>query len=179
MKRKKILYSISIVVSLSALLVCFYFFLGGFNEIEVYEAQGIQRTVVGKEYILPNKLRNPEFEKLDEALQYLETGKLKGELTNVIYNDSTLIDSTRFFIGASFDGFSSVVRMPSGYSSREFETEKILQVFITQSTWVRPMPDEVSKKMEKEAQMKGYTLQPLDFEIYYKDGSLRQERWAE
>ena len=93
-------------------------------------------------------------------------------------NDTIGEDSVHYFVGASIDEVNNVVMLPAGYDYKEFKTDKIFKVFITQHTLVRPTPDEIDEIMEVKAIEEGVVLQPISFELYYKDNSLSVEYWA-
>ena len=178
MNQKKVLYSAIILVCLGIIFTSVYYSLGGFTKTEVYVFEGASRTVIGKHHIGKN---NPE--KIEEAMleakSMIESGSLKGELVLVEFFDDTLSNnSTHYFIGASFDEIRNILELPSGFTYEEFKTDKIYRVFITQHPLVRPLPSDIRSMMEVKAIEDGEVLQPFSFDLYYQDGSLRIESWA-
>jgi len=178
MIRAKIIYSIIIVVLLAIIGWSTYYTLGGFDPVEVYVENGAERTVIGKEYL--EKYDYEEFHaKMQETISQIDSGRLKGMLTVIFFEDESIgKDSVHYFLGASVDEIKNVVRLPAGYEYREFETSKVFKVFITQHFLVRPSPEKINELMEIRAIEEGVVLQPVSFEVYYKDQSLRVERWA-
>ncbi|MEQ9466067.1 MAG: hypothetical protein RLN88_01575 [Ekhidna sp.] len=178
MKRAKIFYSIIIVLCLVTIILSTYYSLGGFDPVEVYVMAGKGRTVIGNEYI--EKYDYTTFDKrMKETRAAIDSGKLKGMLTVVFFkNESIGEDSIHYFMGASIDEIKDVLRLPAGYSYREFSTPKVFKIFMTQHTLVRPNPEEVARLMEVKAIEEGTLLKPYWFELYYQDESLSVEYWA-
>ncbi len=151
--------------------------MGGFNPIEIYFFDGTTRTVIGKEYVLPNG--NEHFkEKMDSAKADILNGNLKGKLTAVIYPKGESEDSSRYFIGVAQDSIVGIIRIPAEFDYRQFKTDRIYKIFITQSSWVAPAPHEIEEMMELRAIEEGEMLKPYTFEIYYEDGSFSIEKWV-
>lgn len=178
MKRAKLIYSAIIVVCLIIIMWSTYYTLGGFDPVEVFVMEGKERTVIGKEYI--EKYDYDAFgKKMKETRKAIDSGRLKGMLTVVFFENDTIgSDSIHYFLGASKDEVKNVVMLPAGYDYKEFETNKILKVFMTQHPLVRPNPEEINELMEIKAIEEGVVLQPVWFELYYQDESLSVEYWA-
>jgi len=179
MLRAKIIYSVIIVVCLGIIAWSTYYTLGGFDPVEVYVMEGNERTVIGKEYI--ESYDYEEFHaRMQETIAQIDSGRLKGMLTVVVYeNENIGKDSIHYFLGASQDVIKNVVRLPAGYEYKEFRTEKVFKMFITQHFLVRPSPEEIDELAQIKAIEEGVILQPLSFELYYEDQSLSVERWAQ
>ena len=147
MKKAKTLYFVIIAVCLSAISAGVYFILGGFDPVEIYFFNGTTRTVIGREYILADD--NKYFQQqMDSAKADLLRGNLTGMLTAVVYQDEDLKDSIRYFIGASQDSIEGVVRVPAGFDYRQYRTERIYKIFVTQSGWVSPTPEEIEEELK-------------------------------
>ncbi len=146
--------------------------------MEVYYFEGINRTVIGKEYFLPDD--NKTFrEKMDSIRMDLTAGILKGKLAAVIYQDEwNESDSLHCFVGVAQDSVKGVVRLPSGYEYQQFETSRIYKVFMTQSRWVIPSPESIEEVLTVKSIEQGEVLQPITFELYYEDGSFSVEKWV-
>ena len=146
--------------------------------MEVYFFGGTDRTVIGKEYFIPDDKKD-FYIKMDSAKADLLSGMLKGKLTAVIYQDEWRErDSLHCFIGASQDSVKGVVRLPAGYEYKQFSTDRIYKIFITQSGWVIPSPKSIEETLEVKSIEEGEVLQPITFELYYEDGSLSVEKWV-
>lgn len=167
-----------ISVCIIIISISMYYVLGGFDRVEVYFFPGTDRTVIGKEYFIPDD--NKTFSaKMDSAKADLLKGVLKGKLTAVMYQDEWKDrDSLHCFIGTSRDSVQDVVRLPAGYEYQQFSTHRIYKIFITQSGWVIPSPKTLEQKLEVRSIKEGEVLQPLTFEIYYEDGSFSVEKWV-
>ena len=177
MKNQRTVYSAIIISCLIILSLSVYYLLGGFEEIEVNELPGKQRTVVGVEYFGKHKST-----KLDsiraKTIADIQSNQIKGQLTLVDYHFDSK-DSVKFFIGTSIDDTNSVVGLPSGYAIREFSGSKTYQVIIDQNFLVRPMPEEVKEAVETKTRSNKDKLAPYSFELYYEDGSLIVEYFSE
>ncbi|WP_436517997.1 hypothetical protein [Ekhidna sp. To15] len=178
MKRKKQLYLAIIIVCLIIIAWSTYYTLGGFDPIEVYVMEGKERTVIGKEYI--EKYRYADFRyRIEEAKAEVDSGRLKGMLTVIFFqNDMIGKDSVHYFIGASREEIKDVLRLPAGYTYKEFRTDKIFKIFMTQHELVRPTPEEIAEIVQIKAIEEGVVLQPVSFELYYPDRSFSVEYWA-
>lgn len=178
MKRAKQFYLAVIIVCLIIIAWSTYYTLGGFEPVEVYVLEGSERTVIGREYI--EKYRPSDFDSLmRETKTAIDSGRLKGMLTVIFFeNDEIGEDSVHYFIGASREGIKSVLRLPAGYSYKEFRTSKIFKVFMTQHVLVRPTPEEVAELVQIKSIEEGVVLQPVSFELYYPDESFSVEYWA-
>lgn len=178
MQKSVYLYLSIIVVCVLIISTSVYYGLGGFEKTEIFFFEGTTRGVIGREHLIPND-RKTYFEKMDSARMDLQNGKLKGNLTSIIYNNSHLEgDSIRCFIGAFQDGVSGVVRMPAGFEFRQFKTDRIYKIFLTQHLIVRPTPGKIEEILEVKSIEEGELLQPFTFEIYYEDNSMSIEKWV-
>ncbi len=178
MKRVKQFYLAITILCLVTIAFSTYYTLGGFDPVDVFVMKGGERTVIGKEYIVKYDY-NAFHKKIQETIAEIDSGRLKGMLTVVFFeNDMIGEDSVHYFIGVSIDEILDVLRLPSGYDYKEFRTEKIFKIFITQHPWIRPLSEEINEIMEIQSIEEGKVLQPYSFELYYKDGSLSIERWV-
>lgn len=176
MKRAKQLYLAIIIVCVIIIAWSTYYTLGGFDPVEVYVMEGKERTVIGNEYI-----EKFDYELLKARYQEIKTdidsGKLKGQVAIVFFHDYEG-DSIHYFVGASVDEINDVLRLPAGYDYKEFKTDKIFKVFLTQHWLVGPSREEVDEKMELKAIEEASVLQPFSMDLYFDDGSRSTERWA-
>lgn len=171
-------YTGIIVICLAVIFTSLYFILGGFDKIEVYFFPGTDRTMIGKEYFIPDD--NKAFRaKMDSAKSDMLKGILKGKLAAVIYQDEWQEkDSLHCFIGVAQDSVQGVVRLPAGYDYAQFSTDRIYKIFITQSGWVIPSPATIEEILEVKSIEEGEVLQPFTFELYYEDNSMSVEKWV-
>ena len=178
MLRAKIIYGVVIAILIGILAAIYYYYIGGFDPIEVYKMEGEQRTVIGKEYTINSNYTS--YNKImAEAKAQLDSGLLKGELTSVVDLTFQDDDSIKVFVGASFEGFKDVLQIPASYSYREFEASTIYKVFVTQRASARPTPDKIAALVEEKTQQEQTASPTTSMEIYYEDGSLRVEFWVE
>lgn len=177
MKKAKTRYLVIIVTCLMLIAGGMYYVLGGFDPVEIYLMNGTTRTVIGREYVLPKD--NKYFQqRMDSTKAAILDGNLKGKLTAVVYQDEQLIDSIRYFIGASQDSIKGVARVPAGFDYRQYRTSKIYKIFITQSGWIRPTPASIEEMMQVKSIEEGEILKSYTFELYYEDGSFSVEKWV-
>ncbi len=178
MKRAKQFYLAIIILCLIIIGFSTYYTLGGFDPVDVFVMEGKGRTVIGKEYI--EKYDYDAFgEKMKETRASIDSGKLRGMLTVVMFeNEEIGKDSIHYFLGASVDEISDVLRLPAGYDYQEFRTDKLFKIFLTQHPLVMPTPDEMKELAQIKAIEEGEVLQPFSFELYYEDESLSVEFWS-
>ena len=176
MKRAKLIYLSIIVVCLIIIAWSTYYTLGGFEPIEVFVMEGKERTVIGNEYVEKFDYEILK-QRYDETKAAIDSGRLKGQVAIVFFNDMEG-DSTHYFIGAAVDEIKDVLRLPAGYSYKEFRTDKVFKVFLTQHWLVGPSREEIAEKMEIKAIEEASVLQPYSFDLYFADGSRSTERWA-
>ena len=178
MKRAKQFYLAIIIVCVIIIGFSTYFTLGGFDPVEVFVMKGTDRTVIGKEYIEAYDY-DAFGSRMRETRAAIDSGKLKGMLTVVFFESESIgKDSVHYFLGASIDEISDVLRLPAGYDYKEFRTNKLFKVFLTQHPLVMPSPEEIRELAQVKAIEEGAVLQPFSFELYYQDGSLSAEFWA-
>lgn len=146
--------------------------------MDVFVMEGKERTVIGREY--REKFNKEAYHyRMLENRAAIDSGKLKGMFTVVFFEDKTLgADSVHYFLGAAVDEVNDVIRVPAGYDYREFSTDKIFKVFLSQHWLVRPLPEEVRQAAQLKAIEEGEVLAPYWFEMYYQDESLTVEHWA-
>lgn len=178
MKGWKLFYLTVIIILLLALVTSIYYTLGGFDPVEVFVMEDKERTVIGIEYVEKYDFEAFDF-RMRETRSAIDSGRLEGMLTVVFYRDEKLgKDSVHYFLGASVDQVNDVIRLPAGYDYREFKTDKVFKVFLSQNRLVRPLPEEIEQLIKLKAVEEGRELQPYSFELYYKDESLSVEHWA-
>ncbi|MEM6644310.1 MAG: hypothetical protein AAF616_15130 [Bacteroidota bacterium] len=178
MSKAKKTYLAIITLCLLTIGFSFYYILGGFDEVQVYFFRGMERTVIGKEFVIKND-HKAFTSQMDSVKEDFMNGVLKGKLTALIYQDEWQEkDSLHCFLGVSQDSTSGVVRLPAGYEYRKFSTDRIYKTFISQSVWVAPSPASIEEMMEVKSIEEGEVLQPITFEIYYRDGSRSIEKWV-
>ncbi|WP_370090321.1 hypothetical protein [Ekhidna sp.] len=177
MKRAKLIYSSIIIICLIIISWSTYYTLGGFEPVEVYVMEGKERTVIGKEY-----WEKHDYELLKkryhETKAQIDSGRLKGQVAIVFYDQEEESDTAHYFIGAYTDEIKDVLRVPAGYSYKEFKTSKVFKVFLTRHWLVGASREEVDQLMEIKAIEEGVVLQPFTFDLYYADQSRSTERWA-
>lgn len=178
MKRAKQLYLVIIVICLMVIAWSTYYTLGGFDPVEIFVLDAKERTVIGKEYI--DKYRPSDFDmRMRETKAEIDSGRLKGMLTVIFFENETIgKDSVHYFIGASNEEIKNVLRLPAGYSYKEFRTTKVFKVFMTQHVLVRPTPEKIAEMVQVKSIEEGVVLQPMSFELYYPDRSFSVEYWA-
>ncbi|WP_420317475.1 hypothetical protein [Ekhidna sp.] len=178
MKYAKQFYLAIIVICIVIIAWSTYYTLGGFDPVEIFVMEGKERTVIGKEYF--EKYSFNDFDaRIKETRTAIDSGILKGMLTVVFFkNDRIGSDSLHYFIGASTDEINDMLKLPAGYTYKEFKTDKIFKTFVTQHWLVQPTPEEMDELMEIKAIEEGEVLLPFWFQLYFQDQSLSVEYWA-
>ena len=177
MIKQKLIYSVLIALLLVALVVIYYYHIGGFAPVEVYVVEGEQRTIIGKEYVI--KADGKQYTKImSEAKSKLDSGFLTGELTALINLSYQSEDSIKIFVGSSFEGFRNILQIPSGYSYKELSSDTIFRVYLTQKSEARPTPERIDKLVNMKVKETNSRIPSLSMEIYYPDHSLRIEYWV-
>lgn len=175
--KEKTKYRIITITCLVGIAIGLYYLLGGFDTPEIYLSESKQRTVIGRAYLLRDDHKYFR-QQMDSAYDWLKEGKLNGMLTAVVYEDGAHTDSVRYFLGASTDTESGIMKVPAGFDYRVFEARRVYQLFITKATWIRPTPDQVEDMMQARALKEGDSLQAFTFERYFEDGTFCVEKWV-
>ncbi len=177
MNRPLILYSAISILSIGIILGSIYYWLGGFQKVNVYELQGIRKTVIGREFT--GRSTSPQIvEYLNECRKLVLDSSIIGTVTRVVIkNDSLPANEVQYFIGVDIE--SEMAQAPLGFEIREFETSKRFAVFLDMNRWVRPSSKKIDHMIKQKATSLGYEIGGKVFEIYYIDDSMSVEGWVD
>lgn len=173
-------YLFLIIIFLVIILGSLYYLyddLGGFDEIKVYELDGMESVIIGKEYI--GKQTGSEIEEyFSSARAMVSENKLDGNLAVINYKNDTLPDNmVHMYIGVQLK--TDMAEIPSDFEVRKLRSDRRLGVFLSMHPVVRPSPSRVTARLEDKAQEKGLKLQNFILELHYPDNSMAVEAWAE
>ena len=161
MGKKKILIIAAIAI---AVIVGFYIYLGGLNEIKVSVEQVSDYHLAGKHF--QGKANDPFVEDtFFEIRQHLENQKLEGTLTIVHYKDTTLSNKeVRLFIGVKLN--KGTADLPEGYQRLTIPARQSIRATVEAHNVVMPKPGSVEAKIEEKAEALQISLAPLTIEQY-------------
>ena len=173
---KRIIYLLLIVLFLGVIVTSVYYLLGGFEKVEVYQLNPINRTVVGKQFDTHYTDEAPiEFGKYCRSL--IEQGDIEGILTIINYQPDTLSPKqTSRFIGISLK--EDMAEIPQGFEIREMVSEERFAVFLSMHVLVQPRPHTIEKMLREKAAASGFELDDFFVELRYLDNSLSVEGWV-
>uniref|UniRef100_UPI00404861C1 hypothetical protein n=1 Tax=Roseivirga sp. TaxID=1964215 RepID=UPI00404861C1 len=159
--KKIFLIVISVVLLAGAGL---YIYLGGLNsvEISVEEINGYQ--IAGREF-----KGNADAKEIEdyffEAKEFAISGELKGVLTIVHYNDTTLAKKeTRLFIGVTLDEYSGF--LPADYTLLNINCDKVVRATIEAHNAVIPGPTSIEARISQKAKEEGLSTELFTVEKY-------------
>lgn len=175
MKRVKYIYLIIVCFSLATILLSVYYFLGGFEKVEVFAMKTDSKVAVGRHFT--GRQTDPLIQQyFEEARTLVTTKKIRGELTLIEFkNDTIPKNRIHYFLGVIIDG--DMAEIPSGYRVLTLTGRGKLAVFLSMSPFVRPSPARIEKLFQARANELNIHLQPLILEVHYPDNSMRVESW--
>ncbi len=146
------------------LIIGTYFYLGGLNSVEYTVESVSDYNLVGVHY--QGKGDSTVIEDVFfEAKAFLEDGSLKGTLTIVHYNDSTLAEEElKMFIGVKLE--SGTTNFPDSYERLTIPASKAIRAAIEAHNVVMPSPVSIEAKMRETAELANLQLQDFTIEQY-------------
>ncbi|MEQ8469569.1 MAG: hypothetical protein RIC35_00210 [Marinoscillum sp.] len=175
-KYQRYAYLALILVFLGVIVTCIYYFLGGFEPIEVYRLKSINRTIAGKQFVSHYTDEAP-IEFGARCRKMVEEGDIEGTLSIITYKSDTLPEThIAQFIGITLHNEMSEI--PQDFEIREIETGPRYAVFMSMHVLVQPRPHKVEAMLYAAAQENGEELQGLFFQLRYPDNSLSVEGWV-
>ncbi len=177
MTRHFFIYIFISVVSVCIILTSVYYWLGGFDEVNVYELEGQEKTIIGKYY--KGYRNSPEItEYFNQCQRLVMDSSVIGTVTRVVYkNDSLAYNEVEYFIGIDL-AEEQMAMAPVGFQIREFSSSKRFAVFLSMNPWVRPSSKKIDQMFESKAASMDYNLSDILLEIYYIDDSMSIEAWV-
>lgn len=148
----------------------FYIYLGGLNSVEISIENVDGYQIAGREF--EGKANAKEIETyFFEAKGYVQSGQLKGVLTIIHYNDTTLDeDETKLFIGVTLDNFTD--NLPRNYTLQTIDCDKAVRATIEAHNVVMPGPETIESNLKEEAVKNNLTLQDFTIEQYVSENQL-------
>ena len=178
MNRQIFFYSLISIVSLGVILTCVYYWLGGFQEVKVYELQGQTKTIIGKSFTGRSNSK-VVVDYLNECQQLVRDSTILGTVTRVVYKNDTLPSrEAQYFIGIDIQE-DEMVQAPLGFQIREFNSSKRFAIFLEMNRWVRPSPSTIDEMLSTTALERGFELGDKILEVYYIDDTMSVEGWVD
>ncbi len=163
---------LAIVVAIIVLVIG-YFYLGGLNKVDITLESVSDYNLVGIHY-----QGKPKGEGIKTAFflaqEHLEDGRLKGVLTLVHYNDTTLInDDVKLFIGVKLNAGAS--DFPEGYERLTIPASNAIRATIEAHNVVMPSPENIELLMKEKATQLNLRIQDFTIEQYFSERELTIE----
>jgi hypothetical protein len=175
MKLKLLLYSFSILLSLSILGGCVYYWLGGTDPVHVYRLEHKDKVIVGN-FFQGRQTSKTIHEHFTTSRKLLLDSAVIGTLAQIYYQNDTLAgNELAVFTGIAITG--NVAEVPLGFESRKIEAKEKYAVFLSMHPIVRPSPKKVEQMIQKVAAEDRVTLEKFLVEIHYYDNTLSVEAY--
>lgn len=160
------------IVPIASLLIIFlivYYFLGGFNTIEIQIVNAENYVIAGKTYQGPfeeDSLKNIFF----QMRAYIDHGQLQGTVSVVNYDlDYASVDSIHQLIGILVDTPASG---PEDIQTDTLIAQKAVRAIVHAHPIVMPRPDQVIEKIKAYARENAITLKDYSVEQYIADNEI-------
>lgn len=152
------------------LIVGTYLYLGGLNQVEYSVENVSDYNLVGVHYQGEGDSKEIE-DAFFAAKGYVESGLLKGVLTLVHYNDTTLAEEElKMFIGVKLESGTS--DLPEGYERLTIPASNAVRAQIEAHNVVMPSPGSIESKLRQTAQEARLELQDFTIEQYVSQNLL-------
>ena len=152
------------------IIVGTYLYLGGLNKVEYSVESVSDYNLVGVHFQGEGDSKEIE-EAFFTAKDYIESGRLKGILTLVHYNDTTLADEElKMFIGVKLEAGTS--NLPEGYERLTIPASNAVRAQIEAHNVVMPSPTTIEAKMRETAKEARLELQDFTIEQYISENLL-------
>ena len=146
------------------LIIATYFYLGGLNAVEYTVERVSDYNLVGVHFQGKGDSTAIE-EAFFEAKTFIEEGRLKGILTIVHYNDTTLADEElKMFIGVKLE--SGTADLPINYERLTIPARNAVRASIEAHNVVMPSPGTIESNIRKTAEEANLQLQDFTIEQY-------------
>lgn len=167
----KYIYIGVILLCLVALSLCGYYWLGGFDDIEVQEVENLSFSIAGKPY-RGKFYRADSLQDIQEDVANLILSEnFNGDFAEVNYiNTGTSEEEVDLFLGVVF--FEDAIQIPGDFKVRNFNARKFLAVKLNMYHAVRPSVEKVQKILYDYAKEKNYQVEEYFVSITFKDNSL-------
>lgn len=147
-----------------------YFYLGGLNKVEYSVERVSDYNLVGVHFQGEGDSKEIE-EAFFTAKEYVESGKLKGILTLVHYNDTTLADEElKMFIGIKLESGTS--DLPANYERLTIPASNTVRAQIEAHNVVMPSPTTIEARLRETAKEARLELQNFTIEQYVSENLL-------
>lgn len=172
---KKYLYWFVSIASTFVIALSVYYYLGGFNDLEVVKSNNNIYNVAGREFrgrITSDSLNTIFNEVRDLVLE----NKINGELCVINYRENLEKNEVHQFIGILLG--DEISEIPSGLKVREIKAETSFKVGLGMHPLVMPNTGKVEEVIHEFAQQNGFSLESYTMEIIFSDNSILVEMFA-
>lgn len=146
------------------LIMATYFYLGGLNAVDYTVERVTDYNLVGVHYQGKGDSTAIE-DAFFEAKTYIEEGSLKGILTIVHYNDTTLAnEELKMFIGVKLE--TGTTNLPDHYQRLTIPASNAVRASIEAHNVVMPSPGTIESNIRKTAEEANLELQNFTIEQY-------------
>jgi len=164
---RNIKIALGILVIFSIVILSIYYWLGGFNQLEIQTVSMNDYYVVGH-YFEGTYKSDTVSSYFMEIKQMIETRKLNGILTIVYYQEPIgKRGMMKSFIGAALE--DTTVTIPPGYEQRLIQVDKVVQAKVDSHVAVMPNPEKINRRLREHAQGQGLELVNFSIERYLSD----------
>lgn len=155
-------------VCLVILAFCGYYFLGGFDPIEVIEAGPTRFSIAGKSYE-GKYYKSDALKTIDNEIRTLLLEKqFNGDYAEVEYVNTGLSEEeVKLFKGILL--YDPEVQVPNGFKVREFSADKVLAIKLDMFPAVRPSPVKIQSIFYTYAREQHHELQDHFVAIIFQD----------
>lgn len=166
MRRKYVITALLIFI----ILLSFYYYLGGFNRVEISLVTAEPYVIAG--YAYEGRYDEDQLEDLFfKVREYTEQGLFPGTITVVNYDllDENQ-DSIQQLIGIRLEG--NPLSMPDSLTIDTIEAGRVVRAEIRAHPLVMPRPDKINQQIIDFARVQGLKLQDLTIERYVSQNSI-------
>lgn len=174
--QKTYLYILFSIICIGIVSTSVYYLLGGFKDLIIVTAKNNIYSIAGKDF--KGKISNDTIGLyFNEMRNLVETGKIKGDLCLVNYQEEGLKGKeVHQFIGVLLG--EGTTEIPAGLIVREIECETSFKAALVMHPLVRINSEKVQAQLYEFAQEKGYNLDNYSLEIFYEDNSMIVEMFG-
>ena len=174
---KQYSYWLITFASITVILMTIYFFLGGFEKIEIVKSGKADYAIAGK-WLKQDASHKDEALLFNEIKESVTQEKIIGDLCIVNFQiDSLLNNEMKRFIGVALKNETSAI--PSGYVVLEIRSEKSYMAALTMHPLVMPNSQKIERLISLVAIEDKAELQKFSLEILYPDNSVIIQMFSE
>ena len=163
--RNKIALGITAFAGLAILFI--YYWLGGFNSLQVQTVEVGNYYVAGR-YFQGTYKSDTVASYFMETKQLIEQGDLDGVLTLIYDQEPTgKRGQMKSFIGVTMS--DTTATLPAGFEWRRIRSDRVVQAKIASHVAVMPNPEKIKERIQDHAKYEGLKLAEYSIEKYLSD----------